>query len=292
MSRVGKSAQMSAYGSVDHIRFNESGTHFLINHSVVQKSRNSTSLYDSWGSFKWENAFEIGIQEVFPFGQSDFLLADQQGSLSLLDLGSGGTPVVTNLSEFSSPKGRMREIAVSKNGQQVFMVMANNELIQCDLNSNQSGSSTKVIRSSEVKIAEVTAITYLDQYQLLALGNAKGELYLCEVVNNELKVKKFDELAHALTINVLETNDVGDQLVSGGRDGMVQVWNLDKIFSTGYRPTGFEVKSAVRDVVFLNNQTLMVASSVDGLKGLNQGEVSLLFLDFDTMGSELEGSVN
>ena len=142
--------------------------------------------------------------------------------------------------------------------------------------------------------SEITRIKYIPKFSWLVVGNRKGELYFYDSNSGALVYSALNE--HENNINVLELSPEGDMLVSGGRDRNVNVWDLNELNQrinqggsiSKYQPIQFTENESVRDVVFLNEDWIMVVSSSEGISSAQTGGVSLLPLNFDITGKELE----
>jgi WD40 repeat protein len=106
---------------------------------------------------------------------------------------------------------------------------------------------------------------------------------------------------HENNINCLEISPEESILVSGGRDKTVNIWKLDDLKNKLQEPTQVEEKyqpiqfiesESIRDISFVNNDWILVVSSSEGLTTNQSGEVSLLPLDFDVTGQELNKLLN
>ena len=287
LATVGGSELKSELGGVDRIRFNRSGTHFIISHQVIKRSRSDVSWYSRRGNYVGKTNFNSPVTAVFPYRADDFLLATQDGSLwilkSLTNENVDKVSVYDNQSAATPDK--LKAVTITTDQKTAYMALEKGGLVQVDI-----GRATRTsipVNGSDIAPAQITALKYLESRNLLTIGNREGQLYLCELTDAGLKVRYAFRQAHAININVLETNDSGSILVSGGRDKVVKVWDLQQM-ANSLRPVKLELGDAVRDVVFLDNETLLAASSTEGLKGSSQGEVTLIILDFNLMGDELD----
>ncbi len=275
------------------MRFNQSGDKFMISHLPVESKKRYVSWYDNKGRHLQKIELESAVLAIYPFKESSFLAVDQQANLWLMkDQQKNEINFPKPVRIFSNKGNTSTNIennlrGVSYDDESGMMIMASlsSGIIQLELLKNDSVKLVSQIKTN-IAVNDITALKYLAKKQLLVIGNRKGQLAFYKIVSDQLELKEQFFLEHANNINVLETNQSESVLISASRDGIINVWDLVE-FKTNYQPLKFEQADAIREVAFADEETILVSSSTEGLKGGNLGQVSIILLDFERMGNEL-----
>uniref|UniRef100_A0A182WE74 Small-subunit processome Utp12 domain-containing protein n=1 Tax=Anopheles minimus TaxID=112268 RepID=A0A182WE74_9DIPT len=116
-----------------------------------------------------------------------------------------------------------------------------------------------LIHSLSISDASIGSVTFNDTGDWLALGvSSLGQLLVWEWQSEQYIMKQQE---HSQGMNCLSYAPDGHQLVTGGQDGKVKLWNVTSGFCV---VTFSEHTAAVQAVEFSRNKKFLVSASLDG----------------------------
>lgn len=264
--------------------------HFIVSHLPSVQNVRYISSFSMDGGIQTTSEFKYFIKSAYPFGQGDFLVADDKANVYILRRTNNSNFA---LSSVLTSNDELMDIDYEPVTSSLVIARSNRNLAILTFNDKEELEELNKFKLTDFN-SEITRIKYIPKFSWLVVGNRKGELYFYDSNSGALVYSALNE--HENNINVLELSPEGDMLVSGGRDRNVNVWDLNELNQrinqggsiSKYQPIQFAENESVRDVVFLNEDWIMVVSSSEGISSAQTGGVSLLPLNFDITGKELE----
>ena len=276
-----------------------SGTteNFLVSHLPIEQGNRNMSKYNSDGILTFSQTMPTAIKVIYPFKDEDFIVVDQNANI--FHMKDTGTEAFDTVRVYSS-NDHLRTIDNHNESGQIFLEKANKEIVRLVIDQDGKISETGSVDLENVFSTEITAIKYIPDREWLVAGNRNGEFYVFNALSGNLLYK--DLLQHAGNINCFELSSDKKTLVSGGRDKVINIWNLDELetyMEKGsddenlYQPSKFKEIEAIREISFVGDNYIIVVTSSEGFTGnINSGRVSLLPLDFDIMYDKLSNLVD
>lgn len=272
--------------------FSNSAKHFLVSHLPIDQNNRYISKYDADGNFISSKEVASFIVKIFPYGENNFLTIDQRGNVYLTDASSN---TIKNTSVYEADDELMAADFNEKNGQ-LFLALTNRKVVILNVSNNETTEKDNITFTDFN--SEISAIKYIATRDWMLLGTRLGELYLFDATSKKCIYKSLNE--HGGHINCLVSDDNEKNLVSGGRDKILNIWNLEELAThisgkntsgRDYQPIEFNEVESIRDVTFLGDNWILVVFSTEGLSTTGKGGASLLPLDFDVTGKELKNLV-
>jgi hypothetical protein len=277
---------------IKDLSYSNAANHFLVSHLPIDQNSRYISKYDYDGNLLSSNEVPTLINTIIPYKENDFLVADQTGNLHRVD----GSSNSLNRTQLYKANDKLRAIDYHAQSGQLFLALSQGVIIQFNLLDNTAEEQTKF--SFKEFDAEISAVKYIDSKKWLMVATRTGELYLYDV--NSQKCIYSSLRKHAGYINCLKVNDDEKLMASGGRDKILNIWNLDDLVphtygnakaDKEYETIEFEESESIRDVSFLDDNWLLVIFSDEGLSP-GKGGAFLLPLNFDITGRELKRLVD
>jgi WD40 repeat protein len=293
--KAGNVALVNALSSVSNIEqkikgiknlsYSNSSKSFLVSHLPIDQINRFVSLYDDTGKIRDTQEMEHVVEVIYPFKEDDFLLIDQKSDIYLLN--TDGASIEKPI-KLLTTEDHLRATDYDKDGRRIFLAKSNRKVMVLEVNGDMSLAEAKTMDLTDFN-SEITALKYIPYKDWLVVGNRNGEVYLYDAVSGSLLYKALNE--HAGNINCFELSNDQKTLVSGGRDKIVNIWDLDALEvqiknGDSYQPIEFDEVESIRDISFVNDDWIIIVSSTEGLSD-GKGGVSLLTLDFDVTGREL-----
>jgi WD40 repeat protein len=270
---------------------------FLVSHLPIEQGKRNMSKYDSEGILTFSQTMPTAIKVIYPFNDADFMVVDQNANIyHMKDMGDRAYDTV----RVYSSNDHLRAIDNHNERGQIFLEKGNKEIIRLSISQDGKISETGSLDLENEFSTQITVIKYIPGREWLVVGNRNGEFYVFNALSGNFIYK--DLLQHAGSINCFELSGDERTLVSGGRDKVINIWNLDELEtyvgkgSNGenlYQPAKFREIEAIRDISFVGDKYIIVVTSSEGFTGnINSGRVSLLPLDFDIMYDKLSNLVD
>lgn len=273
---------------IRELSYSNSAKHFVVSHLPIDQKNRYISKYDADGNISSTIEMPSLVESIHPYQENNFLAADQNGSVYLIDAAS---PTLKS-DQLYSPKEELRGMDFYEPKGQLFLALSNRKVVLISV-TNGKAVENGVFVFNEFE-SEISAIKYLGKRGWLLIGTRNGEFYIYDFNSKKCIYKSLHE--HAANINCLVVSDNENMLVSGGRDKIINIWDLEQLaaYTLGksnedreYQPIEFDEGESIRDVTFLDENWILVVYSTEGLSS-GRGGASLLPLDFDITGRELQ----
>jgi len=273
---------------IKELSFSNSAKHFIVSHLPIDQTNRFISKYDADGNFISSTEVPSFIEKIIPYGESNFLAVDQKGNVYLAEASSNKIRV----SSIYEAKDELMAADFNEKKGQLFLALSKRKVII--LNVSDNGTVEKDKSTYTDFDSEISAIKYLETRNWLIVGTRLGELYFYDATSKKCIYKALNE--HGGYINSLVSDNEEKNLVSGGRDKILNIWNLEELATLiavnytdiDYQPIEFKEVEAIRDIAFVGRNWILVVSSTEGLSTTGKGGASLLPLDFDVTGRELK----
>jgi WD40 repeat protein len=270
---------------IKNLSYSNDANVFLASHLPIDQVNRFVSLYDANGKITDTQEMEHVVEVIYPFNEDDFVLVDQQSNMYLLT--TDGAKIAKPI-KILTTEDHLRATDYDQAGSRIYLAKSNRKVVILSVNEDISLVETKTMELGDFN-AEITALKFIPNRNWLAVGNRNGEFYLYDVISGNLLYRALNE--HAGNINCLELSNDQKTLVSGGRDKIVNIWDLHALevqikSGDSYQPIEFDEAESIRDISFVDDDWILIVSSTEGLSD-GKGGVSLLTLDFDVTGREL-----
>ena len=277
---------------IKELSYSNSANSFLVSHLPIDQNTRYISKYDYDGNLLSSKEVPTLITAIAPYRENDFLVADQVGSIFLVE----GTSNKLKSKELYRANDKLMAVDFHAKSGQLFLALSKRTIVLLNIQDNTAKEQgTFDLKEFE---SEISAIKYIDSKKWLMVGTINGELYLYDVNSKKCIYRSLRE--HAGYINCLVVNEDEKLMVSGGRDKIFNVWNLNNLLAhtvgnaksdEDYETIEFKEIESIRDVSFLDENWILVVFSNEGLS-TGKGGVFLLPLNFDITGRELKRIVD
>ena len=272
---------------IRELSFSNSAKHFIVSHLPIDQKNRYLSKYDGDGNIVSSIEMPSLIEKIYPYLDSDFIVADQNGNLYLIDASAS-----LRNNKLYNPNDQLMAMDFSQSDGNIYLALSKRNVVVLSIADGKATEKSK-FNFNEFE-SEISAVKFLKRKNWLLVGTRNGEFYIYDVNSKKCIYRSLHE--HAANINCLVVNDDESILISGGRDKIINVWNLNDLanHTTGkadadreYQPIEFDQGESIRDVAFLDDNWILVVYSTEGLSS-GKGGATLLPLDFDITGKELQ----
>jgi len=254
----------------------------------IDQTSRFISKYDSDGNFISSTEVPSFIEKIFPYGESNFLAVDQKGNVYLAEASSNKIRV----SSLYEAKDELMAAEFNEINNELFLALSNRKVVILNISENGAVENDKVA-FAEFE-SEISAVKLVRSKNWLIVGTRLGELYFYDTITKKCVYKSLNE--HGGYVNCIVSDNDESNLVSGGRDKILNIWNIEELSTVissnqvdkDYQPIEFNEVESIRDVAFLGRNWILVVSSTEGLSTTGKGGASLLPLNFDVTGRELK----